>query len=196
MLINTQDVWTGFSCLIYLCVCVCLCSLLLLWQPLYDLSQSKQLWIHIVSAPLRVAISLRVHALSVKLSCLCECKSFSETQSLCPRTDFILSLCCCFSPGKPDPERPLPGRVQVHSEDDREGYSGHWPGPVHEVGTKRQAQMEIWLERVREVEDRRSQSQFGGRGKRREAVSEPFFFWTGHDYIQSRNCCNLCLYHF
>lgn len=38
-------------------------------------------------------------------------------------------------PGKPDPERPVPGRVQVHSEDDREGYSGHRPGPVHEVGS-------------------------------------------------------------
>lgn len=47
------------------------------------------------------------------------------------------------SPGKPDPEQPVPGRVQIHSENDREGYSGHGPGPVHEVGTKRQVQMEL-----------------------------------------------------
>lgn len=54
--------------------------------------------------------------------------------------------CLSRSPGKPDPERPLSGRVQGHSEDDREGYSGHRPGTVHEVGTRRQVQMEIGLE--------------------------------------------------
>lgn len=47
------------------------------------------------------------------------------------------------SPGQPDPEQPVPGRVQIHSENDREGYSGHGPGPVHEVGTKCQVQMEL-----------------------------------------------------
>lgn len=45
--------------------------------------------------------------------------------------------------GEPDLERPLPGWVQGHSEDDWEGYSGHRLGSVHEVGTKCQAQMEI-----------------------------------------------------
>lgn len=61
--------------------------------------------------------------------------------------------CLSRSPGKPDPERPLSGRVQGHSEDDREGYSSHRPGTVHEVGTRRQVQMEIGLEWAKECRE-------------------------------------------
>ena len=140
-----QVVW--FICVVVCTVCALSC------QPLGGLSQYK----------LRSALS--IHIISSSWGLLSHC-AYTHTvkPSYVLNQGAVLHLDKCLSvvslSGKPDPEQSLPGRVQGHSEDDREGYSGHWPGSVHEVSTKRQAQMEIWVERVGE----------GGRGKKKKSV--------------------------
>lgn len=61
--------------------------------------------------------------------------------------EVFLLLHGSVSAGKPDPKRSLSGRVQDHSEDDWKGNPGHWPRPVHEVGTEHPAQVEVWLQK-------------------------------------------------